>query len=319
MTMTARLKLACLTSLLLLTGALRAECVPQPQVPSAEEMPALMLQAVDRGFLWKISKGGQTSWLYGTIHANQREYWLPGPKTREAILSSDAIAVELDITNSATMNEIMQLAQQGAGQIPPQFAERIKAQMSKNCLPLELLDRLHPSLVLSQISLNQSRQDGIEAAFGTEVFLLGAAQGANKKVIALETPQEQMAVLLDDDNLTNEQMEQAVSLLEAGEARRQIRMLVDTWATSDLARMARYEEWCECMNTPADRQAMKRLNDDRNVLLAKRIAQHHSPNQSLFIAVGSLHMVGKQGLPKLLRQHGFKVEPVRFAPTPRAN
>lgn len=313
MTVTARLKLACLTSLLLLTGALRAECLPPPQVPSAEEMPALMQQAVDRGFLWKISKDGHASWLYGTIHANQRGYWLPGPKTREAIFSSDAIAVELDITNGATMNEIMQLAQQGAGQIPPQFAERVKAQMSKNCLPLELLDRLHPSLVLSQIALNQSRQDGIESAFGSEVFLLGAAQGANKKVIALETPKQQMAALLGDgEKITAAQYQETLAMLESGEARDQMRKLVDVWARSDLARMARYEEWCKCMNTPEDRQAMKRLNDDRNVLLAKRIAQQHSQNQSLFVAVGSLHMVGKQGLPQLLRKHGFKVEPIRF-------
>ncbi|QLI81311.1 TraB/GumN family protein [Chitinibacter fontanus] len=312
MKLAGRLKIACLTTLLFWAGAVRAECLPEPQVPTAEEIPTLMQQAVDRGFLWKISKGGHASWLYGTIHANQREYWLPGPKTRQAIFSSDAIAVELDITQSETMSEVLRLAQRGAGQVPAQFAERIKAQLVKNCLPVELLDRVHPSLVLSQISLSQSRQDGVEAAFGTEVFLLGAAQGAKKKIIALETPKEQMSALLEDGKLTTAQYQQAMTLMESGQAREQLRMLVDTWARSDLARMERYEEWCECMKTAEDRKAMKRLNDDRNVVLAKRIAQQHGQNQSLFIAVGSLHMVGKKGLPKLLREQGFQVEPISF-------
>ncbi len=43
--------------------------------------------------------------------------------------------------------------------------------------------------------------------------------------------------------------------------------------------------------------AMKRLLDERNPALAERIDALHAGRQAVFAAVGSLHMVGPNGLP----------------------
>ena len=52
--------------------------------------------------------------------------------------------------------------------------------------------------------------------------------------------------------------------------------------------------------------------DDRNPGLAKGIAAIHESGQTVFAAVGSLHMIGPMGLPQLLAKRGYRVERIEF-------
>ena len=85
------------------------------------------------------------------------------------------------------------------------------------------------------------------------------------------------------------------------------------WERADLAALASYEDWCECARDEAERAFSKRLNDDRNPGLADAIARLHNGGQSVFAAVGALHMTGPQALPALLRARGFKLQALRWA------
>ncbi|RRD57179.1 TraB/GumN family protein [Comamonadaceae bacterium OH2545_COT-014] len=89
-----------------------------------------------------------------------------------------------------------------------------------------------------------------------------------------------------------------------------MRQLADAWAHGDLARLERYPEWCQCMDTEADRARMARLLQARNGPMAERFAALHAEGQRVFLAVGALHMTGPQGMPALLRARGFSVRRV---------
>ena len=80
------------------------------------------------------------------------------------------------------------------------------------------------------------------------------------------------------------------------------------WTEGNYAELARFETWCSCLDTAAERAAMKRMLDDRNPSLAASIDKLHAGGQRVFAAVGSLHMIGPTGLPTLLRQRGYRVE-----------
>lgn len=71
-------------------------CPPTPTVPTATEIAELQKSAKDQGFLWRISKGGVASYLYGTIHVSKREWAFPGPQLVQAVLQSDTVALELN-------------------------------------------------------------------------------------------------------------------------------------------------------------------------------------------------------------------------------
>jgi len=88
--------------------------------------------------------------------------------------------------------------------------------------------------------------------------------------------------------------------------------VAQVWADADHAALSRYDEWCDCRKTEADRLAMKRLLDDRNPALAEQIAALHAGGKTVFAAVGSLHMIGPSGLPQLMARHGFTVEAIEY-------
>jgi hypothetical protein len=91
-----------------------------------------------------------------------------------------------------------------------------------------------------------------------------------------------------------------------------LQRLAQAWETGDLAALEDYERWCECAATDADRDFLRKLNDERNAPLADAIEAQHQQGRRVFAAVGALHMTGPQSLPRLLAQRGFKVERVGF-------
>lgn len=289
---------------------LLAECIPSLVMPTQEQLQTLQVSAKDHGFLWKISKEGRSSWLYGSIHINRLSAAIPGPKTRQALQHSQTIALELDPNDPATLAKLQQLASQGAGQLPAALKPRLKVQMDKVCLPETIIPAIHPALLFSTLSVLGLREAGFEAAFGTENMLL--ARSAGKKIVALETAESQMQALIGDGKVSPAEYAEALVLLESNTEQAMTVKLLDAWAASDLFTLESFADWCDCMNTPKQRADMQRLNDERNPPMADSIAKLHSQAAPIFVAVGSLHMIGKNGLPALLAKRGFKVERVSF-------
>ena len=86
------------------------------------------------------------------------------------------------------------------------------------------------------------------------------------------------------------------------------------WSEGKMSELETYPQWCRCLETEADRTTMKRMLDERNPGLAASIDALHSSGKRVFVAVGSLHMIGDVGLPRLLSKRGYQVERVAFNP-----
>jgi len=55
----------------------------------------------------------------------------------------------------------------------------------------------------------------------------------------------------------------------------------------------------------------KMMITDRNINMADKAKQYLSQGKDVFYVVGAMHMVGKNGIVKLLTDAGYKVEPVQ--------
>jgi uncharacterized protein len=134
-------------------------------------------------------------------------------------------------------------------------------------------------------------------------------------VVSLETPEQQLELLqMHDAQTTIAFVEAGVADMETGRARQTLSRIAKVWADGDYSELARYDEWCECRKTDADRVAMKHMLDDRNPALADGIAALHESGKRVFAAVGSLHMIGPLGLPALMAQRGYRVERIAGPP-----
>jgi uncharacterized protein YbaP (TraB family) len=135
-----------------------------------------------------------------------------------------------------------------------------------------------------------------------------------KNITALETIDSQLA-LFESQSVEElrEDLRLGLESLESQATRISLRKVARIWSESRLDELARYPEWCDCMNTPGQRELMKRLMDDRNIAMAEKIHALHREGRRVFVAVGSLHMVGPTGLPQLMSERGYEVKRVAFA------
>ena len=308
------------TLLLVCSASLHAQpaasCPPTAEAFTPEQLQTGLRDARDRGFLWRITRDGRSSWLYGTVHAGKRGWVFPGPKVMQALKASDTIALELDLQDPEIGRLLGEgMAAQRSAALPEPMQKRLSALADAECIPAQMLAPLSPELQVTTLTVLVARRDGIDPSYGIDAVLGGFARGAGKAVVSLETPEQQLRALqMQSAQETLDFVESGLQDLESGRARPLVSRLTSIWADSDLDMLSRYESWCECLKTETDRAQQTRLLDERNPPLADAIAALHQSGKNVFAAVGSLHMIGPLGLPGLLAQRGFSVTRVRFAP-----
>jgi uncharacterized protein YbaP (TraB family) len=288
----------------LLVGSAQAACPPTPAPPTIDQATRWATQAPDRGLLWRISRGGHSSYLYGSLHVGKPDWAYPGPALRAAWDATEVLAVELD---PADVGPALAAMQQGEP-LKPALARRVEAQAQAACLPGNALSALPVMLQLSTLLLMETRRDGFDVGFGQDLMLLARAKAEGRPVQSLETVQEQLAALEPNAAELPAVVDGTLKQLQRGQVRAPMRKLADNWLRGDLKALADYARWCGCTNSPAERAWLKRVNDDRNGNLAERIDALHGAGQRLLVAVGALHMSGPQALPRLLAERGFDVQ-----------
>lgn len=271
--------------------------------------------AVDRGFMWRIQKGGRVSYLYGTVHVARHDWAYPGATLVRAIRTSDVIALELDVLDPAIMQRLIEgMAPRPQDAVDDALRARLVKQIRTACLSEQMLELMSAEMASTTLVVMSARNDGLDPAYAIDRSLSMLGHKLGRPVISLETPEEQLAALRGrTQQEARESIEQTLESLETGEASPMLRRIADVWAESRYGELDRYDEWCQCMSTNSERALMKRLLDDRNPALAQRIDALHTSGKRVLAAVGSLHMIGPQGLPQLLAKRGYKVERVEFA------
>jgi len=288
------------------TAGTHAACPPAPALPRAEQSAAWAAKAPDRGLLWRISRDGHSSYLYGSLHVGKADWAYPGPALRAAWAATEVLAVELDPADVGAVLAALPKAEA----LPPALARRLDAQAQAACLQPGAVSALPAMLQLSMLTLMEARRDGFDAGFGQDVMLLAWAKSEGRPVQSLETVQEQLRALEPEPAELPALVDGTLRQLQKGQMREPLRKLAAAWSRGDLRALADYPRWCACADTPAESAWLKRVNDDRNGPLAERIAALHGAGQRLLVAVGALHMSGPRALPRLLAAQGFTVEPL---------
>lgn len=292
-----------------------ASACPPASVPlTAESLNAGIRSAKDHGFLWRVTKNGRSSYLYGTIHAARAEWMFPGPVTLDALRASDTLALELDVLDPDVQRRRQRLPLLGDARREAALASRIERQLKAECADVETFAKLAPEFQIASLSVMAARRDGLDPANAIDLVLAVLAREFGKPVASLETPELQMQALqMPSQAETIDLVTSGLDDLESGRTRPMLNRIAKVWTDGNYAELSRFESWCNCVDTATERAAMKRLLDDRNPLLAASIDNLHSGGTRVFAAVGSLHMIGPKGLPALLRQRGYRVEQGDFA------
>lgn len=292
-----------------------ATCPPAAAPLTSELIAAGMRDAKDHGFLWRISKDGRASYLYGTIHAARLDWMFPGPTIVDAMRASDTVAFELDVLDPEIQRRLAaSIGSRRGDALPAALARRLEQRRAAECVDAAVFGKFSPEFQVASLTVLAGRRDGFDPAYAIDLVLAGLARNLAKPVISLETPEAQMQALqMPTPADTLAFVRDSLDELDAGRARPLLARIAKVWVDGDYAELSRYDKWCDCMRTEPERAAMKRLLDDRNPALAAGIDELHASGKQVFAAVGSLHMIGPTGLPALMKKRGYQVEQGEFA------
>jgi uncharacterized protein YbaP (TraB family) len=275
-------------------------------------------------FLWKVD-GATPSYLFGTIHVPDPRVLALAPSVQKAFGEATAVYTEIPMdaaTQMGVMGKIMLPEGQQLSEVIGQpLYDRMMAVVDKSLNGASpgtagilgpLFQRMKPWAAMSQLSLLEFLPDMMAGRQPLDAMLYARAQQQGKKVGALETPDEQIAVF-ESFSLREQtrMLELTLDELERPKpgGKTQTQQLIDAYLSGDMAVVTDVME--EAMS--GDRALMARFQavaiDKRNTHMAERILalRKEQPSTVFFFAVGTAHYPGETGIVAQLRKAGLRV------------
>ncbi|MEY5133679.1 MAG: hypothetical protein RLZZ198_1683 [Bacteroidota bacterium] len=230
---------------------------------------------VKGNLLWEISSPNGISYLFGTLHSNDKRLFEFPDSVYESFLSSKKLAVEVNVFDLF---------------------------MDKDPIPnrsLLLLDK--------RGKLYTSNEDPTVTYYGNEdgmpqfmdAWFQEKAELLNKEIIALESIAQQTKAI---EEIPYIEKENNISLA-----------LSDKQVLHELYLDGRIDLIDRLIKggLSGNKEAYIKLIENRNVAIAANIARYCFDGP-VFFAVGAGHLYGEKGLLSLLREKGYKLRPIQL-------
>jgi len=273
--------------------------------------------AAERGALFKATGKGHTLYLYGTIHAGKPGYYPLEPRIRDALAAAPRLVLEIDVARdpAAVMAAFQQHGLFAAGSpgyagLAPERRLRIETALKAQGVDPAAVAPLKPWMLMTMLAMGDLVKLGADPALGVDAHLAGLVRG-KIPIAELETAQYQVALL---DRLPIEMqwklLEETLEHMASGQQLKETRELLDAYERADQAALDRIAHRIETDSDLIAKFTREVILDERNGPMAEKVASLLAQENNAVVAVGLLHLLGKNSVPELLRQRGITVERV---------
>lgn len=283
-----------------------------PIAAGAHSRPA---DAKRQGALFKVSKEGQVAYLFGTIHVGAKSFYPLAPEVNAALADAHQLVLELDTrANDAFQQAVAAHGSYPAGDhiskhISADTLARLTRALHEVGIPLSSVFHLKPWLLANILMGLELERSGFERTHGNEFFLLAQAQKRGTAVTELESADYQLSLF---DTLSDADAEsylrESLDQLSDGTSLRKAKATIDAWTSGDVAALDALILDAINGGTVMSDFTRRMLLGKRNAEMAARIQTIMNGGKTAFVGVGLLHLLGTEGLPRLLSQRGYQVE-----------
>lgn len=282
-------------------AALAAAILLLPGVAAAKDGPAL----------WLVGDEDTKIYLFGTVHILRPSVDWQRDRVTEAFDAADVVYLETDISTkaqAALQPLIVELGfnRDGAklsAQLSSDGNDRLARVARGIGLSPAVLEPMRPWLAGVTIGVYMVVAQGGDPQAGVEQVLMARAAAAGKTMRYFETPEEQIkAIASPSDAASAESLE--LSLKQIEEVPDLFDRLVALWLAGNTKELA------ALMNGGMEPggEVFEAMLGKRNRAWVKELVRVLKEEEgSAFVAVGALHLVGKDSVRDLLARKGYKV------------
>jgi uncharacterized protein YbaP (TraB family) len=266
-------------------------------------------QKMDNAILWKISGNGlsKPSYLMGTVHMSCDATL--DKNILKALDETNQLYLEYDMDSPTLSEEMSAEAFMKDGKkmsqlVSPEDFKTVRDYVKKNFdLDLTTVEQYKPFMLTTMFY--SKILDCPVKSYENELITLTKTQ--KEEVYGLETVKEQMQIF--EDIPYEVQMQEIVRTTNGGFEKdvAEYKKMLDAYSHKDLNKIVKITNETENILFIKYRDV---LITNRNKMWIPRIDKIAKETPTFF-CVGALHLVGKEGVIKLLRKKGYKVEPVK--------
>ena len=260
-------------------------------------------------FLWEIDSKTATVYLMGSFHMFKPEMYPLNYCFTDAFKKADTMVVEVNL-NKVDENQMAKLfADKGIYQgdvtieqrLSKETMEKLEDYLDARNIDIIQVNKMKPWFLGLTIAIQEMAALGYDPNLGVDMYFL--AKAGDKNIIGLETIEEQMEILAGDpDDIQDLALRSALDDIPDMESL--LNRMVEAWTQGDADTLD------SIIREPEDRypllkEQIKRTIDDRNIEMAKKIAEFLKTDNTYFIVVGGGHIGGAKGLLALLKEIGY--------------
>lgn len=278
----------------------------------------------NKPFFWKISDENSCVWILGSVHyADETFYPLPSV-VDSAFAASDELAVEVDMNDEAVATSAaMRMAMLGmlpqnkllSQVLPPPMWKTLDSLWSAWGMKFAAnITHMRPWFAATVVSTVGMQRMGFDPEYGIDMVLQKRASAAGKKVVSIETVDDQVNALADTsaDNATGI-LYMKSTLSEVSRMDSMVTQMMRAWKTGNdslmNAVMDEDEKGYSAEELKLNEQLKQKIYINRNIKMADAVAKFLAEDRKVFVTVGAAHLVMfDRNVIQLLRDRGFKVE-----------
>lgn len=290
--------------------------LPQAIFSQPATAPAPVAAAA-KGIFWKATSGKNTLHLLGSIHVGNKEMYPLAKEVEEAFDRSSVLFVEIDVKHADMMAMQRLVAEKGMyrdednlwNHVSPETRKKVEAFCDKYGFPAMMAGKMRPwMLSMFAVMLPLMKEGGMSAGQGIDMYFLEKQEKAKDRIRVqeLETAEQQLEAFASFDGTMQET--QLVMSLEQASADKLVQ-IKDQWVRGD-------EESLDKLINEMPPEVFKMLIVERNRKMADKAeaflkAQDKDGKKAEgFFVVGAAHIVGKEGVVRMLEKRGFSIERV---------
>lgn len=274
----------------------------------------------ENSLLWAITKpeSKDTSFLFGSIHVSDPQVFNVNKHFNRVFEKSNLVALELNmdsINPFKMLNYIMMDSSLTLKKImsPNNYAV-VKKYFEENLgQPIQFVERFQP--IYTSTILQAGTGEEAKSGKSLDETIFNNAKANGKKVIGLETAEEQMAAFSSFPYRVQAKMlYQTVMEIQKNANENSIDKLIELYIKQDLSGL---EEEINKVAISEDKSMQEfalilneKLIVKRNQVMLERSLPLIQSNKTL-IVVGAAHLPGNNGLIELYRKAGYLVSPIK--------
>ena len=272
-----------------------------------EETPST--PAVAKSCLWKVSSQRGTVFLLGSVHVLKPDTYPVSPAAEAAFQQAQSVVLEVDLDEIDSLSSLQLIRSKGfldretlVDKVSPETLALVIQKAEAMGLPYDQIRSLKPWLLMVTLTATKLQTLGFDPRHGIDRYFFDKAKLASKEIISLETMEHQLNQL---DGISAETQEQALlqTLEELDTIEEEFEELLQAWSQGEVEVLEDllfkgFEDF------PS---VFEKLISERNRNWLPKIEEFLDQPGTTLVVVGAAHLVGPEGIVKLLEEQGYPV------------